>query len=131
MKDIRMEIKKEDLLNMLSRYYSELLGEEVKVESSLETVYKGYGINEYTEEEVSISYSIEHKLEGAVLRVNNTLDHNDLLIALNKILAKIGYSVEDFIFQTESVGYGRDEEKEFKGLEARVTKKGMKMKLEQ
>ena len=128
---MKMYISSRDLFEMLSKYYSELLGEEVKVNYNFETVYQGYGINEYASHEVQITYVIEHKLEGAVLRVNNTLDHNDINLALNAILGKIGYLVEDFVFETETVGYGRDEEEEFKGLSVRVNKKGMEMKLEQ
>ena len=131
MKEIKMEIKAEDLLNMLSKYYSELLNEEVKVESRLDSVWRGYGMDEYQETVVILSYTIEHKIEGSVLRVKNTLDYEDVKRALNAILAKLGYTVEDFAFKTSTSGYGRDEMEFFEGIEARVTKKGMEMKLEQ
>ena len=130
MKDIRMTIKKDDLIKMLNAYYSELLGEKVLINSQTETVWKGYGVSEHEEPEVNFSYTIDHNLGGAILRVNNTLDDNDLKVALNAILSKIGYSVESIEYKTTSGSFRDEGVYTFTGLEVKVNKKGMEMTLD-
>ena len=133
MSSLTMDISKKDLLGMLSAYYSEKTGKEIKVDSKTETVLKGYGMGEHESADVYFYYKLQMDLLGTKVAATLTLSEEEIRTVLTELLQRLNYDVDriDYKKGVRVTGSFRDEQEEayFDGVSVIINQKGINKKL--
>ena len=100
--DIKLEFNVDELLLMLSKYYSKVLGKEIKVqeEHDLKYNYSGFGYFEERKPCVSIKlFYVENMIiNGVNTKITTTINDYNIRLALNDFLETTDYELESFEF---------------------------------
>ena len=125
-----MDMEPKAITELLSKYYSKEKGKVVKVKEShsIGTV----GLYESTVVQVRFTYEEETDILGVKAKKTVTIEREDILNILNKILGEEGYEVTSLNYKSgiRTVGfYDRDEEAYFNGITLTVKSISPKLRL--
>ena len=126
-----MDIDCNNLLIILSDYFSKKLNRTVKVNCDVKVKYVSYGMYDDTEAVPDIEFFIkEVSNNGKVVTTTTTyLDQSDLEEAVSDYVTSLGYEYDSFKYVggVRLAGYFRDEYEEahFEGLEVKLKEKSM------
>ncbi len=133
-KQIKMDIDKENLLIILSDYFSEKLGRNVNVDCNVTIKHVSYGYDD-CEAVPDIVFFIKEVISNGKVTATTTtyLDQNDLEEAIKDYVSSSDYEFESFKYKggVRLAGYFRDEYEEayFEGLDVKLKEKAMQRRL--
>ncbi len=130
MEKIVVDISKNNLLGMLSEYYSNLNGKQIKIRSKVSNE-DSYG---YTVTKYYFYYEEYTKIYNQEVKQTYYLSEDEIKEALKEIINREGYSISTIIFssekrQHESYLYEWDED-ELTNVEVTLVQKEKTLKLE-
>lgn len=129
MNNYKLEISKDELLGMLSNYYTRILGHKIKVEEKSEIEY--FGLYENKGAKVTLYYEETIDILGHKATKTTNISEEELKKVLNELIKESGYMIDTLMYNkgVRLEGYYRDEIEVsyFNGIELTLREKGKEL----